>query len=101
MSNGTTAVRGASDAAASAQTVRTLLLKGEPIGEYIDAPLVPGMTFGWSPEKLHAIAFVPHSGRLMLMTVPSGEKQEIGATSGAILPAWSLDGSRIDRKSVV
>jgi Tol biopolymer transport system component len=53
------------------------------------------MTFGWSPEPLHAVAYVPHSGRLMLMDVLSGAKQEVPATSNVLLPAWSPDGSRI------
>jgi hypothetical protein len=95
MSNPGTAMRGAVDASNDRQNVRTLLLKGEVIGEYIDAPLVPGLTFGWSPEKLHAVAYVPHSGRLMLMDVVSGEKQEVESTSSVSLPAWSSDGSRI------
>jgi hypothetical protein len=95
MSNGATAMRGAADAANSAETVRTLILRGEVIGEYVEAPLIPGMTFGWSPEPLHSVAFVPHSGHLMLMDILSGEKQEIAGTSGVLLPAWSPDGSRI------
>ena len=90
-----TAVRGAADVAAGTQRVRTLVLKGEAIGEYVDAPLVPGLTFGWSPEALHAIAYVAHSRRLTLMDVVSGEKQEVATTSGVALPAWSLDGSQI------
>lgn len=95
VSNGTTAARGAAEAGMGAKTVRTLSLKGEIIGEYIDAPLVPGMTFGWSPQALQAVAFVAHSGRLTLMDVVSFAKQEIASTSAVLLPAWSLDGSRI------
>ena len=87
--------RGLAESGIGAVTVRTLVLNGEVIGEYVNAPLVPGMTFGWSPEPLHAVAYVPHSGRLMLMDVLSGAKQEVPATSNVLLPAWSPDGSRI------
>ncbi len=78
-----------------AAQVRTLVLKGEVIGEYVNAPLVPGLTFGWSPERLHAVAYVPHSHHLMLMDVASGAKQEVAATSDVLLPAWSPDGAQI------
>jgi len=92
---GSTAARDLTDANVGATQVRTLLLKGEVIGEYVNAPLVPGLTFGWSPEALQAVAYVAHSHRLMLMDVVSGAKQEVSATSDVLLPAWSPDGSQI------
>jgi len=93
--NGVTATRGMADVGIGAKTVRTLMLRDEPIGEYVDTPLVPGMTFGWSPELLQSVAYVPHSGHLMLMDVVSGVKQEVASTAGVQLPAWSPDGSAI------
>ena len=45
---------------AEGSVVRTLTLKGEPIGQFVNQPLVPGTTFGWSPETLHALA---HEGQ--------------------------------------
>lgn len=92
---GTTATRDLAEANIGAAEVRTLVLKGEVIGEYVNARLVPGLTFGWSPAALHAVAYVPHSHRLMLMDVLSGAKQEVAATSDVLLPAWSPDGSKI------
>ncbi len=94
-SPGSTAARDLTDANVGATQVRTLLLKDEVIGEYVNAPLVPGLTFGWSPEPLQAVAYVAHSHRLMLMDVVSGAKQEVSATSDVLLPAWSPDGSQI------
>jgi hypothetical protein len=44
--NGTGAPRDMVNANIGAAQVRTLLLNGEVIGEYVNAPLVPGMTFG-------------------------------------------------------
>jgi hypothetical protein len=93
--DGAIALRGMADAGIGAKTVRTLMLGDDAIGEYVDAPLVPGMTFGWSPESLQSVAFVAHNGRLVLMDVVSRVKQEVGATSGVQLPAWSPDGSAI------
>jgi hypothetical protein len=90
-----TATRGMADAGIGARTVRTLMLGDDAIGEYVDAPLVPGMTFGWSPEPLQSVAFVAHSGHLVLMDVVSRLKQEVPATAGVQLPAWSPDGSSI------
>jgi hypothetical protein len=74
--------------------VRTLTLKGEAIGRYVDQPLVPGMTFGWSPEALHAVAYARPDGRLALMDL-QGAKIDVDATKGVILPAWSPDGSTV------
>jgi hypothetical protein len=93
--SGSTAARDLTEANVGATQVRMLLLKDEVIGEYVNAPLVPGLTFGWSPEPLQAVAYVAHSHRLMLMDVVSGAKQEVSATSDVLLPAWSPDGSQI------
>jgi hypothetical protein len=84
----------ASQNTAEGSIVRTLTLKGEAIGQFVDQPLVPGTTFGWSPEKLHALTYIKPSGRLALMDL-NGGKLEIDGTSGISLPAWSPDGSRI------
>jgi hypothetical protein len=95
MENAATAGRGAAEVGIGAKMVRTLLLNGEVIGEYVDKPLVPGMTFGWSPQGLQAVAFVGRNGHLTLMDVVSSAKQDIPATSDVLLPAWSEDGSKI------
>jgi hypothetical protein len=79
---------------AEGSVVRTLTLKGEAIGQYVDQPLVPGMTFGWSPETLHAVAYAKPDGRLALMDLQGG-KIDADATKGITLPAWSPDGSTI------
>jgi hypothetical protein len=79
---------------AGGSVVRTLTLSGEAIGQYVDQPLVPGMTFGWSPEALHAVAYVKPTGRLALMDL-KGDKLEVDAMKGINLPAWSPDGSQI------
>jgi len=74
---------------------RTLVLNGEAIGEFKNQPLVPGQTFGWSPEPLHAVAYVTHNKQLALMDVLSKDKQLIAGSKDVSLPAWSLDGRAI------
>jgi WD40-like Beta Propeller Repeat len=83
--------------AASGSVVRILTLNGEAIGRYVDEPLVPGTTFGWSPERLHAVAFVRTDGRLGAMDLDGdkGDKVDVQTGKGVRLPAWSPDGSRI------
>jgi hypothetical protein len=80
---------------AEGSVVRTLTLKGEIIGQYIDQPLVPGMTFGWSPEALHAVAYAMPDGHLAVMDLQGGKIPDIDAPKGISLPAWSPDGSTI------
>src|SRR5579864_642184 len=70
---------------AGGSVVRTLTLKGEAIGQYVDQPMVPGMTFGWSPEALHAVAYARPDGHLALMDLQGG-KIELDASKGISLP---------------
>jgi len=72
----------------------TLLLKGEVLGQWKGEPFVPGLTFGWAPAGLDAVAFAGQDGRLMLMD-EEGRKQKIETTKDVRLPAWSIDGDRL------
>jgi hypothetical protein len=75
--------------------VRTMRLKGEIIGEWINLPIVPGLTFGWGPKESGLIAFADKStGKLVIMD-KTGKKQKVADTKAVILPAWSEDGARI------
>jgi len=80
--------------AASGSLVRVLTLNGEAIGRYVDEPLVPGTTFGWSPERLRAVTYIRTDGRLGAMDL-EGSKIDLNTGKGVLLPAWSPDGSRI------
>jgi Tol biopolymer transport system component len=85
-------------AAARAQTqsqnVFSLLLKGESVGEFVGTQFLPGYTFGWSPKSLGMIVYTNSAGRLAVMD-QEGRKQQLESTKNVVLPAWSLDGSRI------
>jgi hypothetical protein len=74
--------------------VWTLKLKGEVVGEFVNAPSIPGLTFGWAPAGTGLIAFANTSGRVVIMD-EQGRKQEIASSKSALLPAWSDDGKRL------
>jgi hypothetical protein len=75
-------------------TVVTLRLKAEAVGEFVNAPALPGTTFGWGPSGTGLIAFVNGAGRLVIMD-GQGRKQEVEGTKAAWLPGWSTDGTRL------
>lgn len=72
----------------------TLLLKGETIGQWKGEPFVPGMTYGWAPAGMDAMAFAAQDGRLMLLD-EQGRKQKIDKTKDVRLPAWAVNGRRL------
>ncbi len=74
--------------------VITLLLKGAVLGQWKGEPFVPGLTFGWAPAGMNAIAFADPDGRLVLMD-EEGRKNKVEGTKDVRLPAWSMDGKRL------
>jgi len=74
--------------------VVTLTLMGETVGYFEGVQFIPGYTFGWAPKDLAAVAYVNSSGRLAVMD-KDRNKQELDSTKGVILPAWSVDGTKI------
>jgi hypothetical protein len=76
-------------------TVLSLKLGGKVIGEFINAGVVPGMTFGWGPKGTKAIAYSnPENGRIVIMDV-EGKTQELDATGATLLPVFSADGEQL------
>lgn len=75
-------------------SIVTLTLMGETVGYFEGVQFIPGYTFGWAPKDVAAIAYVTRSGKLGVMD-KDGNKQQVDATKGVILPAWSLDGTKI------
>jgi hypothetical protein len=72
----------------------TLKLKGEVIGEFVNTPAIPGLTFGWGPAGTGLIAFSNRDGHIVIMD-NEGRKQEIASSKSALLPAWTDDGKRL------
>ena len=85
----------AMSAAAQSQMVNvfTLKLKGAVVGEFVNTPAIPGLTFGWAPTGTGLIAFANPEGRIVIMD-DQGRKQPI-ASKAALLPAWTADGARL------
>ena len=75
-------------------TVVTLKLMGETVGYFEGVQFIPGYTFGWAPKDLAAIAYVNQDGRLAVMD-KDGKKQQVEGTKNVLLPAWSVDGTKI------
>jgi hypothetical protein len=88
------------DAAAAAMnsqtvTVHTMKLHGQTIGEFVNAVIVPGLTFAWAPKGTQAIAYTdPKGGKIYLMD-PKGKKQDLDGTKDALLPMWSHDAKKL------
>jgi Tol biopolymer transport system component len=74
--------------------VMTLVLLDEAIGEFVDTKPIPGLTFGWGPDKSGAIAFVDATGHLFLMD-QQRRKQAVAGVKDATLPAWTADGAKL------
>lgn len=72
----------------------TLKLKGEVIGEFVNAPAIPGVTFGWGKTGSGLVAFARPDGKLMLMDA-AGNKQDVAAARNVVLPAFTTDGTRL------
>jgi hypothetical protein len=91
-----TSVGDATSAAYQTQNsmVYSMKLKGQIVGEFVNGPIVPGLTFGWSPQTLGLIAFAHKSGKVMIMD-RTGRVTEINESGAAVLPAWSEDGGKL------
>lgn len=74
--------------------VYSMRLGKEIIGYWENHPIVPGLTFGWSPKGVGLIAFADTSGKLAVMD-RTGTVRRIDGTKAVTLPAWSLDGTKL------
>lgn len=94
---GGTSVGDAINAAAASQTVtvHTMKLGSQAIGEFVNAVIVPGYTFGWGPGGSKVVAFSAVKGGGIVIMDAAGKKQEIDGTKDTLLPAWSHDGARL------
>lgn len=85
----------AANYASQSQTVHMMVYKGEPIGEFVNTAIVPGLTYGWGPRGTNAIAFAtPKGGEIVIMD-DQAKKLKVDGSKDAVLPAWSPDGSRL------
>ena len=75
--------------------VVTLHLQGEIIGQWENAPMVPGQTFGWGPKGSGVIAYSAVKGGKVVVMDDKGTKRDVDGTRDAVFPAWAPDGGRI------
>jgi hypothetical protein len=75
-------------------TTTTLKLKGQLLAEFVNTPVVPGLTYGWAPGGATVIAYSSSKRRLVLMD-SKGRRRDVAGSKDVLLPAWSEDGSRL------
>lgn len=69
---------------------------GHLIGEWINEPVQPGLTFGWAPAAVGVLSYVDREKNDRLMVLDqAGHAQAIEAAEDALLPAWSNDGTKL------
>lgn len=94
----TSGISAESVATAAAQSgnvnVYSMHLGKEIVGYWENHPIVPGLTFGWSPKGVGLIAFADTSGKLVVMD-RAGNTRRIDDTKAVTLPAWSVDGTKL------
>ena len=82
-------------AGATNVNVYTMRLGSVTVGEWVNHPIMPGVTFGWGPSGSGIIAFAETgSGRLILMD-RTGAKTQVEGTKNVMLPAFTPDRSRL------
>ena len=77
------------------QNMERLTLFGETISEFVNQVPIPGLMFSWGPVSSGAIVYTEReSGRLLLLD-RYRHKQTVSGVKDALLPAWSIDGTRL------
>src|SRR5262249_46355744 len=67
---------------------------GIEVGNWINGAPMGGETFGWGPVGSGALVFVDRPGHLIFLD-RDRHKRTVAGVSGAWMPAWSPDGSRV------
>jgi hypothetical protein len=89
------------DMAAAARTRQNatavqLRAAGHLIGEWVNEPVQPGLTFGWAPASVGVLSFVDRDKHDSLMVLDeTGHVRAVDGTQDALLPAWSNDGTKL------
>lgn len=80
---------------AQVQTIYSLKVKSETIGEWINEAVIPGVNFAWAPAPNALLIFAKREGGPLAVLDPAGHKQELTGAKTAILPAWSNDATKL------
>lgn len=76
-------------------TANIMKLRGQVIGEFMNAPIVPGQTYGWGPAGSNAIVYAELSKRQLVVMDKSGARTKIDDTQNVVTPAFSADGRKL------
>lgn len=76
-------------------TARTMKLKGQVVGEWVNQPIVPGESFGWGPKGSNLIAYAEPNNRALMIMDNTGVKQKIDDTCGVYSPSFSNNGKKL------
>jgi hypothetical protein len=87
-------VASASDSA-QVQTIYSLKVKSETIGEWINEAVIPGVNFAWAPAPTALLIFAKRDGGPLMVLDAAARRQELAGAKAAILPAWSNDGTKL------
>jgi hypothetical protein len=79
---------------AIASGIVTMRFEGQVVGEWTNETPVTGMQYGWAPAPMGVLAYVDANRRLALLG-RDGHKVLVPGATDVVLPAWSLDGTRI------
>jgi len=85
------------EAARQSQNTMTyrMRLHGQTVGEWINHPIMPGLTFGWGPKGSDVIAYADAKGGQLIIMDKDGKRQKIEGTRDVALPSWTADGTRM------
>jgi hypothetical protein len=75
--------------------IHTMVYKGEKIGQFVNTVIVPGLTYGWGPPGSNILAFAALGSGAVTIVDERGDKLVVRGSKDALLPAWSLDGTRL------
>jgi hypothetical protein len=77
------------------QNITRFTFVGETVSEFLNEKPIPGLMFSWGPTGSGSIAYTDREfGHLALMD-RNKHKQTVAGVKDAVLPAWSIDGTRL------
>jgi len=75
-------------------SIVTMRYRGQVVGEWVGSPPQPGVRFGWAPAPMGLLAYTD-AGRRLVVIDRAGKTLRVPGATDALLPAWSLDGTRL------
>ena len=72
----------------------TVTLKGQLVFEGQNKPFAPGVSFGWAPPPMGALAFADAKKRLVVVD-RDGHRKDVDGAVDVLLPGWTADGRHI------